>query len=451
MPKIDLDFFEKILFQQILKKDNTFLAACVDHLDKELFKNKDIGVIVGIIKDFYLERDAIPTHTELKVRINESKVREHLEKAVKEIRDLDKEYDEDELIANTEYFLKQRKTELVLTKAVEEKVANKAVDLDEYQKENEKISNICLIDNLGLDYFGDNHRVVSYLEEVDTLISTGFKGLDNAIGGGLMAEGRALYCISGETNAGKSVVLANIAVNLLLQNKNVVLYTLEMSEKRYAKRISGILTGIAIASLKDNISSYKEYIRDFVEKYRSKLIIKEFPTKSITAKNIYAYTMKLMRHKKCRFDVMLFDYHTLLKPSLKQPSKHDELQFITQECRGLTYTLECPGITVAQLNRGSHKQQKPGLDNAAGSWNQISDFDAWVTLAQTDEDREANILRFYGDKCRDGMKGNTGIFNVDYNTLRLTDPDNMIVESIHTINEIDSDTISEIDLLDYTD
>ena len=42
MSKIDLDFFEKIVIQQVLKKDNTYLASCVDHLEKELFKNKDI-------------------------------------------------------------------------------------------------------------------------------------------------------------------------------------------------------------------------------------------------------------------------------------------------------------------------------------------------------------------------------------------------------------------------
>lgn len=439
MSKIDLDFYEKVIFQQILKKDNTFLASIIDYLDKELFKNKDFSAIVDVIKSFYLERDAIPTHTELKARVNSDQLKTHLRKAIEQIRELEDNYNEDELIANVEYFIKQRKTDLVLNKAIDEKAEQKAVDLDAFQKENEKINNISLIDNLGLDYFSENSRVVEYLLEKDTFISTGYKGLDNAMGGGLMAEGRALYCISGETNAGKSVVLANIAVNLLLQNKNVILYTLEMSEKRYAKRISGILTGIAISTLGDKIEDYKAYIATFVEKYTSKLVIKEFPTKSITSKTLYAYTTKVMRVKKCRFDVMLFDYHSLLKPSIKQPSKHDELQFITQECRGLTYVMECPGVTVAQLNRSSHKQQKPGLDNVSGSWNMVADFDSWVTLSQTDEDREANILRYSGDKCRDGMKGSTGIFNVDYTTLRLSEPDNgetpAIIKTLENIGE----------------
>ena len=80
MSKIDLDFFEKIVIQQVLKKDNTYLASCVDHLEKELFKNKDIGAIIGTIKEFYLERDAIPTFTELKTRLNSPEMKAHLER-----------------------------------------------------------------------------------------------------------------------------------------------------------------------------------------------------------------------------------------------------------------------------------------------------------------------------------------------------------------------------------
>jgi replicative DNA helicase len=421
MAKIDLDFYEKVIFYNLLKKDAVFLTSCIDHLDKSIFKHKDIGPIVQLIKDFYLERETIPNHTEIKARLTTAELKTHFKNAVDSVRGLDKDLNEVELVKNTEYFLKQRMYYNLIDSAVTDQSNKKEIDSEEIQKQVERINSISLIDNLGLDYFADNDRVVEFLLAKDNFLSTGYKGFDNALGGGLMAEGRALYGISGETNVGKSIVLANIIVNLLLQNKTVMLYTLEMSEKRYSKRISSILTGIAIATLPDNIHSYKEYIRDFVSTHQSRLIIKEFAAKSVTAANLYAYTAKVMKVKQCKFDAIFFDYHTLLKSGTKQISKHDEIQSIAQECRGLTYALECPGITVAQLNRDSHKQEKPGLNNAAGSWNQISDFDAWITLAQTEIDREANILRYYGDKCRDGSKGNGGIFNIDYTTLRLTE------------------------------
>lgn len=441
MPKIDLDFFEKILFQQILKKDNTFLAACVDHLDKELFKNKDIGVIVGIIKDFYLERDAIPTHTELKVRINESKVREHLEKAVKEIRDLDKEYDEDELIANTEYFLKQRKTDLVLTKAVEEKVANKAVDLDEYQKENEKISNISLEDDLGLDYFGDNERVVKYLTETDLFISTGYKVVDDAFGGGMFAEGRAIYGVGGETGVGKSLLVGNIVTNVIRQKHDVVLITLEMSEKRYAKRISSMLTSIALSQLSEKIDNYKEYINDFISDNKARLVIKEFSAKSVTPNNIKAFIKKLEKKKGFSPKLIALDYLTLCKSSKSNIPKHEEFQFITQEGRGLTYCFECPMITPAQLNRSSHNAASPRLDTVAGSFAMLSDFDNFSVVSQTDEEREENKIQISGKKVRDGAKNGGGYLKVDYDTLRFYEEDaeqsaSAYVDKLNNVEEI---------------
>lgn len=423
MSKIDLDFFEKIIFQQCLQKDSVYLASCIEHLDKSLFKNKDIGVIIDIIKQFYLETDAVPTVTELKIRISTSALKSSLRKAVDDVKELEKDYNDTELIKNTEYFLKQRNYYNLFESSISDFAEKKEIESDEFQKKVEKISAISLIDNLGLDYFGDNQRVVDYLLKTDVLLSTGYVGFDEALGGGLMAEGRAFYCIGGETNVGKSIVLANIAVNIILQNKNVIIYTLEMSEMRYAKRISAILTQIALATLPDHIEDYKKYIEDFKKKHISKLIIKEFPTKSINAKQLYAFTKTLEKKKGFIPNVLLFDYHTLMNPSVKQTAKHAELQYVTQECRGMTYLLNAPGITVAQLNRSSHKSVDPGLDATSGSWDMNSDFDGIVNLSQTDEDRESNIIRYSGKKARDGGKGKSGSFTIDYDTLRLTDDD----------------------------
>jgi len=60
MPKIDLEFFEKIVIQQCLKKDTTYVAAIIDYLDKSLFKNPAIADLIDVIKSFYLERGFLP-------------------------------------------------------------------------------------------------------------------------------------------------------------------------------------------------------------------------------------------------------------------------------------------------------------------------------------------------------------------------------------------------------
>ena len=422
MSKIDLDFFEKIIFQQSLKQDdNIFSASCMEYMDKALFRDPDIGAIMEIIKNFYVERDAIPTITELKTRINTAALKGHLKSAVDSIRGLDAKCNEQELMDNTEYFLKQRKFDNLIEKIIDEKLAKKEINLEDAQKESEKIHSISLIDNLGLDYFGDREKVEEYILRQDVLISTGYKGLDDAFGGGFMREGKAIYDIGGETNVGKSIFLANIAVNLIRNNEHVIIISPEMSEMRYAKRISGILTGIALATLPDNIANFKEYIDDFVSDHIAKLIIKEVATKSISPRGIRAYIQKLVKKKQFDPTLIAIDGHALLKPGVTQPTKHGELQFIVQECRGLSYTFNAPLLTVAQLNRTSHKSNNPGLDTLAGSWDSIADMDGHVNIWQTDEDREANMIRYAGKKARDGMKGAEGGLTIDYDTLRLID------------------------------
>jgi replicative DNA helicase len=436
MAKIDLDFFEKIIIQQCLKRDSVYIASIIEYLDKSLFRETNIASIIDVIKTFYVERNTIPTLTELKTRVNTTTLKDSLKKVVGYIRVLDTDHDSVELIHNTEYFLKQRKYALLTEKIIDEKASSKEFNLDDIQVESEKIHAITLIDNFGLDYFGNNERVVEYLQQKDNFISTGYKNLDEAFGGGFQREGKAIYDIGGETNIGKSIFLANIALNVILQNKNVIIVSPEMSEMRYAKRISGMLTGIAISLLGDNIEKYKKDIEAFRLKYTSKLIIKEVPTKGVSAKNIHAFLTKLKDKKGIVPTLLAIDGHALLKASVPQTSKHTELQSIVQECRGLSYQIEAPILTVAQLNRSSHKANNPGLDNMAGSWDQLADFDAHVNIWQTDEDREANIIRFGGKKVRDGAKGGESYLRIDYDTLRLHEEGDMPTFDIVPENDL---------------
>ena len=76
-----------------------------------------------------------------------------------------------------------------------------------------------------------------------------------------------------------------------------------------------------------------------------------------------------------------------------------------------------------ELNRGSHKQEAPGLNAVSGSWDMISDEDWHANIWQTDIDREMNIIRYIGEKARDGAKGLSGFCNIDYDTLKLSEPD----------------------------
>ena len=101
---------------------------------------------------------------------------------------------------------------------------------------------------------------------------------------------------AGQVNVGKSIVLGNVAANMVLANKNVLLVTLEMSEFMYAKRISTQLTQIPHNDLKSYTNELKESLEGIKKNLNSRLIIKEYPPKTVTVRQIDAFITKL-KHK----------------------------------------------------------------------------------------------------------------------------------------------------------
>jgi hypothetical protein len=52
--KIDLDFYEKVVIYNCLL-DNGYLGSIIDYLKEDIFNDKDIKSVIGIIKDFYIK------------------------------------------------------------------------------------------------------------------------------------------------------------------------------------------------------------------------------------------------------------------------------------------------------------------------------------------------------------------------------------------------------------
>lgn len=424
---LDLDFFEYVLVNQLLfNPDNKeVIVAGLDYIEPKLFRNSSIGHIFFIVKKYYVDNNGLPNWTEIKTRITEEKFKKGVVDVLKKIRDMDNAYSPKELTSNMEKFLKQKLWVRVVDEIIDERGEGKLIDEQKAYAEINRISGISLVENLGLEYFNEDtlDDIIANMTEKEQYLSTGYPELDNFLGGGFFQEGKALYTFGGETNVGKSIVVANFAVNALIQNKNAVIISLEMSEYRYAKRISGMLSNIELAKLSENTQKLKEFVLRFKDEQRdARLFIKEFPTKSITPKAIHSYLLKLERQRGFKPDIIILDYHTLLKPSIPQGSKHADLQFITQETRAISYLWNAPILSPLQLNRsGSGTNSAPELSTVSGSWDMLSDVDCHINIWQADGDRETNILRYSIKKARDGAKNDGGFWKIDYTTLRLYD------------------------------
>lgn len=345
-PKLDLDYFENILLFNALS-DPEYLSSIVSHLDSSLFVDKSIGKIVSKITEFFSQRGSVPTITELKARMTSDDDRKALDDAKLKIAQLQTTFNKDELAINTERFLRERFIYKTILN-VADKFSDQSFQIEEALVEFEKAYNITLSENLGHWYFEDIERLTKELTSTYNPIPTGWKFFDDKCEGGLFPK--TLTVFAGQVNVGKSIVLGNIAANMVLADKNVLLITLEMSEFMYAKRISSQLTQIPHGDLKTFTNELKEQVDKIKKTLNSRLVIKEYPPKTVTVRQMDSFITKL-KHKGFVPDIIVVDYVNLIHPIAKNLNSYESVKEICEHLRALSFKHSLPIVSATQIGR----------------------------------------------------------------------------------------------------
>jgi replicative DNA helicase len=421
---LDLDLFEKIVMFNCIM-DQSYLETIVEHTKPNFFKDKDIKKIFTIVNSFYEENKKVPNITELKAHLVSEEDKQSLKRIVLSFDDIDKYYDKEVLIKNTERFLREKAViNTVLSTSID--VNSGEIDSAKILKKFETACNISLIENLGFDYLEDIDKHVEDLQKVFKVLPTGWSWLDKHLGGGFMAEGRALYVFFGVTNVGKSIFLGNMATNILNQNKTVLLISLEMPEQVYAKRISACLTKIPSNDLQIHLDPLKNHINQYKIKNKdAKLIIKEFPPKGVTVLNIKTYIEKLVK-KGINPDVIIIDYLNLIAPSNSGENSYESVKQITESVRALSYAFNCPIISATQSNRSGYKEEKPDVDRTSESMGLAHTVDAQFSIWTDEKDFELGIIHMGIAKNRFGPRNVHTQLKIDYPTLSLSELDDVV-------------------------
>lgn len=417
--KIDSALFELIIAYNCLTGNAEYLATIAEYISPELFHDSDIQAVMSVISDYYEQYDKPPSVVEIKARLATAQLRSSFVAVVNRLPEVKGDYDPAELAKNTETFLKERKLMQVMSGVMTSHEKQRPIDYDKVFEQLDEAHSITLLDDLGMDYFGDIEQHCDKLKETDKFISTGWKWLDEKLGGGWLEHGRALYVFSGVTNVGKSIFLGNIACNALLQNKVVVLISLEMSEHVYAKRIDSQLSKIAMSNLANSTDQLKAFVNQFkADRCKSKLLIKEFPPSTVNARHISAYIKKLTR-RKIKPDIIIVDYLSLLEPTKVTGSSYVDVKKTAEQIRALSYIFECPTISASQLNRDAFGQDNPGLETTSESMGLPHTVDAQFNIWCSEDDVQLNQINLGIMKNRFGPKHGSTLLFLDYNTLSL--------------------------------
>ena len=253
-------------------------------------------------------------------------------------------------------------------------------------------------------------------------IKTHFSYFDIASNGGLSRNSDYLL-ICGETGAGKSQILNQLAVNVWLNGnfidkeitnvgRNVVFFSLEMPYENYFNRLLSALSGVDSFKIDRANTSKEESAKikmalDFINKYPYHFHIIDFPRKA------KANDLEMILNEVYQSyipDLVIADYIGIMEPNDKSDNSSDwqNQSEVSREFRDLLRIFNIPGASAVQLNRHNGKDQDTvvGLHRLARSSGIATHATAIVQLGFRGEKEEMfPDLPYYIIKMRNGMKG----------------------------------------------
>lgn len=104
---LDLEFFENIVIYNALF-DQVYLETVIHYIKPSYFKDKHLKNVFDSLIQYYSEHKKVPNITELKIHLVDQDKRDSLKEAILKFKTIDKKYDKETLLKNTERFIKEK-------------------------------------------------------------------------------------------------------------------------------------------------------------------------------------------------------------------------------------------------------------------------------------------------------------------------------------------------------
>jgi len=283
-----------------------------------------------------------------------------------------------------------------------------------------KANNIRSCGQIVSEYIEEQEKGENFKER----IYSGYKDLDKLFGG--FRKGN-LIVIAAATGMGKSAFAANLAINMMISNKNISFFSLEMSEKEIINRILGIFTDIHMYKIDNNHLSKEEkeklYQAEHLIKNNDRMFIE---TGSIDLDSLKRKCRILKKQKK--IDVIFLDYLQLVKVNGKKGNRETEVAEISRTLKGIAMELDISVIALAQINRqvGMQENKRPDLHSLRESGAIENDANAVIFLYDEKYYDKNNLIgediktEIIVSKNRSGGKG-TVFLDFKKNTSKFSD------------------------------
>jgi replicative DNA helicase len=239
-------------------------------------------------------------------------------------------------------------------------------------------------------------------------LATGYADLDKHLCGLAKTD---LIIVAGRPGMGKTVCAMNWAEHAALHDKNVLVFSLEMSADQLLSRSACSIGRISNTRLRKGQLEDDDWpkLNSVVARLRDKsLTIDDRPM--LTSEQAFSRARKVVRQTGRPLDLIVVDYIQLMA------DKGDELVRITNITRNLKLlakTMDCPVVALSQLNRDCEKRpnKRPQMSDlrSSGSIEQDADIIMFVyrdEVYHKDSDQKG-IAELITAKFRNGEPATT--------------------------------------------
>ena len=377
--------------------DRIFLQQIADIIRPEYFESEANIWLLDVILDHFKEYKTPPTKDVLKVRVTE--VDSDILKAaiLEQLKDVFRFMDADDLSFVKNEILKFCKNQEMKRAIMDSVGLLQQGNYDEIKNKMDSAMKAGADINIGHEYKAD--VIMRYNEAARHTITTGWDVIDDLMDGGL-APGE-LGVVMAAAGIGKSWLLINIAAHAVKAGKTVIHYTLELNENYVGQRYDSVIMGINAQNLKN----YQDDIVTKMESLPGELIIKYYPTKSVGIMGLKAHVEKTIMQGKSP-DLIIVDYADLLKVNTKK-DKHEALEELYEELRGMAGEYKIPIWTASQAGRSALEEDIIEADKIASSYGKVMVADFLMSLSRKVEDKLSGTGRGHVIKNRFGPDGIT--------------------------------------------
>ena len=264
-------------------------------------------------------------------------------------------------------------------------------------------------------------RVLDFLDQQTACFPTGIPEFDKR---GFGPTRKELWLYIAAAKRGKTWMLIQLAKMAMIHRLRVCHITLEMSEDRSAQRYMqalfamskrkekqtvtkferdslGRMTGFDEAEILPKLSMQDPNIRAKLEKridkfgnrLLSNIIVKQFPTGTLTVRQLEAYLDSLESGERFIPDLLIVDYPDLMK--LDKDNYRLAIDEIYKDLRGIAVTRNIALAVVSQGNRSSEKAKNVGGEHVAEAWSKIAHADCIITYNQTKAEKTMGLARLF--------------------------------------------------------